>query len=128
MCLGLLEKKTSRTLEVSQEELEDNTHAQYSEPAKKEPLGSPGYMPKPAESSSLFETSPRKLSKIRQVIYYVRTASAAGPNRIFYKLYKKCLRVLKQLCTLMRVAKGSDNHYQRARLQKPSANLGAQCY
>lgn len=55
---GLLEEKASRTSEVSKEELEEHIHAQYSDPARNEPLGPPGYLPKPAEPSALFDVSP----------------------------------------------------------------------
>ncbi|KAJ8376434.1 hypothetical protein SKAU_G00070140 [Synaphobranchus kaupii] len=64
----------------------------------------PGYVPKPTEPSALFDTSPPKLSEIRQVIQQARSASAPGPNGIPYKLYKNCPRVLKLLWTLMRTA------------------------
>lgn len=65
---GLLEEKASGTLEVSKEQLEEHIHAQYSDSARNEPLGPPGYLPKPAEPSALFDVSPPKLSEVRQVI------------------------------------------------------------
>ncbi|KAJ8361990.1 hypothetical protein AAFF_G00407370 [Aldrovandia affinis] len=100
---GLLEEKTSGTLDVSKEDLEEHIRAQYSDPARNNPLGSPGYVPRPTEPSALFDTSPPKLSEVRQVIQRARSASAPGPNGIPYKLYKNCPRVLKLLWTLMRV-------------------------
>nr|XP_061841449.1 sodium- and chloride-dependent neutral and basic amino acid transporter B(0+)-like [Nerophis lumbriciformis] len=60
---GLLEEKTSGTLDISKEELEEHIRAQYSDPARNNPIGSPGYVPRPAEPSALFDTSPPKLSK-----------------------------------------------------------------
>lgn len=82
----LLEKKTSGTLDVSKEKLEEHIRAQYSDPARNKPLGSPGYVPRPPEPSAPFDTSPPKLSKVRQVIQR---------ERIPYRVYKNCPRVLK---------------------------------
>ncbi|KAJ8353203.1 hypothetical protein SKAU_G00207700 [Synaphobranchus kaupii] len=98
---GLLEEQL---LMISKEDLEEHIHVQYSDSARTNPLGPPGYMPKPTEPSALFDTSPPKLSEIRQVIQRSRSASAPGPNGIPYELYKNCPRVLKLLWTLMRTA------------------------
>lgn len=94
---GLLEEKTSGSLEVSKEDLEKYIQAQYSDPARNEELGSPGYMPKPAEPAALFDMSPPKLSEVRQVVLQARSASTPGPNGIPYKLYKSCPTVLRLL-------------------------------
>lgn len=58
---GLLKEETSGSLEISKEELERHIHAQYSDPARNEQLGPPGYVPKPAEPAALFDTSVRKM-------------------------------------------------------------------
>lgn len=60
-----LEEKTSGVLEVSKEDLEKHIQAQYSDPARNEQLGLPGYMPKPAEPAAEFDVSPPKLSKYK---------------------------------------------------------------
>ena len=101
---GLLEEKTSGSLEISKEDLEDHIHGQYSDPARNEPLGPPGYVPKPGEPSVLFDASPPKLCEIKRVVWRARSASAPGPNGIPYKLYKNCPSVLKLLWTLMKTA------------------------
>ncbi|KAJ8393294.1 hypothetical protein AAFF_G00061950 [Aldrovandia affinis] len=114
---GLLEEKTSGTLDVSKEDLEEHIRTQYSDPARNNPLGSPGYVPRPTEPSALFDTSPTKLSEVRQVIQRARSASAPGPNVTPYKLYKNCPRVLKLLWTLMRVTwnkQSIPSEWQRA--------------
>ncbi|KAJ8376110.1 hypothetical protein SKAU_G00066900 [Synaphobranchus kaupii] len=54
---GLLEEKTNGTLEISKEDLEEHICVQYSDPARTNPLGPPGYVPKPPEPSALFDTS-----------------------------------------------------------------------
>ncbi len=100
---GLLEEKTSGILDVSKEEPQEYIRTQYSDPVRNKPLGSPGYVPRPSEPSVLFNESPPKFSKVRQVIQRARSASAPGPNGIPYKLYKSCPRVLKLLRTLMRI-------------------------
>lgn len=51
---GLLEEKTSGSMELFKEELEKHIHAQYSDLARKEQLGPPGDMPKTAEPVALF--------------------------------------------------------------------------
>lgn len=97
---GLLEEKTSGTLDISKEKLQEHIRIQYSDPARNNPLGSPGYVPRPSEPSALFDLSP---PEVRQVIQRARSASAPGPNGIPYKLYKNCPGVLKLLWTLMRI-------------------------
>lgn len=79
--------------EISKKELEKYIQAQYSDPARNKQLGSPGYMPKPAEPVALFDMSTPKLSKVRQVVLQARSPSAPGPNGITYKLYKSCSTV-----------------------------------
>lgn len=51
---GLLEEKTSGSLEISKEDLEDHIHGQYSDLARNEPLGPPSYVPKLEEPLVLF--------------------------------------------------------------------------
>lgn len=79
---GLLEEKTSGTLHIPKEELQEHIRTQYSDPERNNPLGSPGYVPRPSEPSALFDASPPKLSEVRQVIQRARSASAPGPNGI----------------------------------------------
>lgn len=94
---GLLEEKASGSLEISKEDLEEHIWALYSDPARSEQLGSPGYMPQPAEPTTEFDASPPKLSEVRQVVLKARSSSAPRPNGIPYKLYKNCPTVLKLL-------------------------------
>ncbi|KAJ8349369.1 hypothetical protein SKAU_G00244990 [Synaphobranchus kaupii] len=104
----LLEERTSGNLKVTREVLEAHNHTLCSDPRKKEPLGSPGYVPRPAEPEIQFNTMPPRLIKVRQVVEKARSASAPGPNGIPYKLYKNCPRVLKLLWNLMRMARGKQ--------------------
>lgn len=54
----LLEEKRSGRLNISKEELEQYVKGQYTDAAKDTPLGSPGYVPRPAPPSIPFDTSP----------------------------------------------------------------------
>ena len=65
---------------------------------------SPGYVPRPAPPSFLFNAVLPKLSEVAEVLRKARAVSAPGPNGIPYKLYKKCPVVLKHLWNLLRVA------------------------
>lgn len=98
----LLEDKRSGKLEITQSELEEHIREQYSDPAKSTPLGSPGYVPRPASPSFLFNAALPKLSEVAEVVRKARAASAPGPNGIPYKLY--CPGVLKHLWNLLRAA------------------------
>lgn len=46
---------------------------------------------------------PPKFSEVRQIIRCVRSTSAPGPNRILYKLYKNCPKLLKLLWSILRM-------------------------
>lgn len=61
-------------------------------------------MPQPAPPTAEFNVIPPKLSKIRQVMRKARSSSAPGPNRVPYKLYKNCPKVLEVLWYFMRTA------------------------
>lgn len=100
----LLEDKRSGKLEITKSELESYIKEQYSDPAKSTPLGSPGYVPRPAPPTSLFDAALPKLSEVTEVVRKARSASAPGPNGIPYKLYKYCPGVLRHLWKLLRVA------------------------
>ena len=100
----LLEDKRSGKLEISRPELESYIKEQYSDPAKATPLGSPGYVPRPAPPTSLFDAALPKLSEVAEVVRKARASSAPGPNGIPYKLYKYCPGVLRHLWKLLRVA------------------------
>lgn len=100
----LLEDKRSGKLEITQTELENYIREQYSDPAKLTPLGSPGYVPRPAPPAFLFNTALPKLSEVAEVVRKARAASAPGPNGIPYKLYKYCPGVQRHLWNLLRVA------------------------
>ncbi len=86
----LLEDKRNGKLEITQSQLESFIREQYSDPAKSTPLGSPGYVPRPAPPSFLFNADLHKLSEVAEVVRKARAASASGPNGISYKLYKYC--------------------------------------
>ncbi|CAK6963971.1 hypothetical protein F2P79_011962 [Scomber scombrus] len=86
----LLENKRSGKLEISRSELEIHIREQYSDPAKSTPLGSLGYVPRPAPPASPFYAALPKLSEVAGVVRKARAASAPGPNGIPYKLYKYC--------------------------------------
>ncbi len=91
-------------LEITQSQLESFIREQYSDPAKSTPLGSPGYVPRPAPPSFLFNADLPKLSEVAEVVRKARAASAPGPNGISYKLYKYCPGVQRYLWNLLRVA------------------------
>ncbi|KAL2099527.1 hypothetical protein ACEWY4_003921 [Coilia grayii] len=100
----LLEDKRSGKLEITQSELECHFKEHYSDPARQTPLGPPGYVPRPAPPSHLFDAALPRLSEVEEVVQKARAASAPGPNGIPYKLYKHCPGVLKHLWRLLRVA------------------------
>lgn len=100
----LLEDKRNGKLEITQSQLESFIREQYSDPAKSTPLGSPGYVPRPAPPSFLFNADLPKLSEVAEVVRKARAASAPGPNGISYKLYKYCPGVQRYLWNLLRVA------------------------
>ena len=93
----LLEDKRSGKLEITRSELENYIKKQYSDPEKATPLGSPGYVPRPAPPAFLFNAALPKLSEVADVVRRARAASAPGPNGIPYKLYKYCPGVLRHL-------------------------------
>ncbi len=100
----LLEEKKSSKLEITREQLEQHVKGQYSDLQRNVPLGTPGYVPRPALPTAEFNITPPKLSKVRQVVKKARFASAPGPNGVPYKLYKNCPKVLELLWYLMRTA------------------------
>ncbi len=100
----LLEDKRSGKLEITRSELESYIKEQYSDPEKATPLGSPGYVPRPAPPAFLFDAALPKLSEVADVVRRARAASAPGPNGIPYKLYKYCPGLLRHLWNLLRVA------------------------
>ncbi|KAJ8342789.1 hypothetical protein SKAU_G00327170 [Synaphobranchus kaupii] len=113
----LLEDKRSGKLEITKPELEKHIREQYSDPAKAIPLGSPGYVPRPAPPVIPFNTAPPKLSEVADVVRKARAASAPGPNGVPYKLYKYCPGVRKILWKLLKVAWGKNiipSEWQRA--------------
>ncbi|KAJ8341252.1 hypothetical protein SKAU_G00335430 [Synaphobranchus kaupii] len=113
----LLEDKRSGKLEITKSELEKHIREQYSDPAKAIPLGSPGYVPRPAPPVIPFNTAPPKLSEVADVVRKARAASAPGPNGVPYKLYKYCPGVRKILWKLLKVAWGKNiipSEWQRA--------------
>ncbi len=99
----LLDEKWSGKLVITKEDLEHYIKGQYTDAAKDTPLGSPGYVPCPDPPRSPFDTSPLRLCEIREVLKKARSASAPGPNRLPYKVYKNCPQVTKILWKLMRV-------------------------
>ncbi len=100
----LLEEKKSGKLETTREQLEQHVREQYSDPVRNVPLGAPGYVPKSAPPTAVFNIMPPKLSEVRQVVEKARSSSAPGPNGIPYKLNKNCPKVLDLLLYLMRTA------------------------
>lgn len=92
------------------------------------PLGSPGYVPRPAPPAFLFSAPLSKLSELADMVRRARAASAPGPNRIPYKMCKYCPGVPGDLWNLMSgleepsypvsVAKSCHSfHPERAELQ-----------
>lgn len=101
---GLLEEKKTGTLHTTEWELEDHIKTQTSDDLRESPLGPPGYIPKPPEPSSMFDTTPPEWSKINQVVARARATSAAGPNGVSYKVYKNCPMTLRFLWKKMSFA------------------------
>ena len=100
----LLDEKRSGKLTILKEDLEQHIKGQYTDAAKDLPLGSPGHVPRPDSPKTPFDTSPPRLSEIRDVLKRARSASAPGPNGLPYKVYKSCPQVTKILWKLMSVA------------------------
>ncbi len=100
----LLDKKRSGKLAISKEELERHIKGQYTDAAKDTSLGSPGHVPHPDSPKSPFDTSPPRLSEVKEVLKRARSASAPGPNGLPYKLYKNCPQVSKILWKPMCIA------------------------
>lgn len=98
----LLEEKKTGKLETTREQLEQHVREQCSDPQRSFPLGTPGYVPRPAQPTAEFNIMPPKLSEVRQVVEKARSSSAPGPNGVPYKLYKNCPKVLELLWYLMR--------------------------
>ncbi len=76
----LLEDKRNGKLDITQSQLESFIREQYSDPAKSTPLGSPGYVPRLAPPSFLFNADLPKLSEVAEVVRKARAASAPGPG------------------------------------------------
>lgn len=70
----LLEEAKSGNLEMTREEVEEYIRRQYSNPARNEPLGSPGYMPRSALPMSQFNISPPNLSEVGEVVRKARSS------------------------------------------------------
>ncbi|KAK0156469.1 hypothetical protein N1851_000237 [Merluccius polli] len=100
----LLEEKKSGKLETTREQLEQHVKEPYSDPQRSVPLGTPGYVPRPALPTAEFNIMPPKLSEVKQVVKKARSSSAPGPNGVPYKFYKNCPKVLELLWYLMRTA------------------------
>ena len=100
----LLEEKKSGELVITREQMEQHVKMQYSDRLRNVPLGTPGYVPRPAPPTAEFNIMPPKLSEVRQVVKKARSSSAPGPNGVPYRLYKNCPKVLEVLWHLSRTA------------------------
>jgi len=100
----LLEEKKSGKLKTTREKLEQHVKEHYSDPVRNVPLGTQGYVPKPAPQTAVFNIMPPKLSEVRQVVEMARSSSVPGANGIPYKLYKNYPKVLDMPWYFMRTA------------------------
>lgn len=91
---SLLEEKKSGTLQTTKQELERYIKDQLSDNLRAKPLGSPGYVPHPPDSST--DTSPPRWSEVQQAMKRARATSAhqqgpaeCGGENLFLHLNQK---------------------------------------
>lgn len=70
----LLEEKKNGKMEATAQELEDHLKSHLGDHENSTPLGSPGYVLRPAEPESQFDTTPPRWAEIRQVVDKARSA------------------------------------------------------
>ena len=63
---------------------------------------------KPQDPTVMFDDSEIKLKEVRDFVHKIRKSSAPGLNRISYKLYKNCPRVLRKVTVLLQQAWKKD--------------------
>ncbi|XP_078617582.1 uncharacterized protein LOC144885536 [Branchiostoma floridae x Branchiostoma japonicum] len=101
---SLLEESKGGTLQVPKEELDLHLKQTYSDPQRREALGSPGYVPSPPEPEVPFDVATPRWSEIETAVGKARAAAAPGPNGVPYRVYKQCPKTLRLLWNLFRVA------------------------
>ena len=100
---ALLGKKTSGILESSLEELEEHLRRVYSDPRRDEELEECEKLIAPETPSELFDEKEPTLKEVHDVIRKARAASAPGPNRIPYRVYKNCPKLRRSLWKMLKV-------------------------
>ena len=98
-----MESKSGK-LDVPKEELENYLRMAYSDDLNGIPISPLRDLPNPRDSTVMFDDSRIKLKKVHDFVHKARAGSALGLNRISYKLYKNCPRVLRKLTVLLQPA------------------------
>ncbi|KAJ8346703.1 hypothetical protein SKAU_G00281040 [Synaphobranchus kaupii] len=101
---GIFTKEKSGSLKASKEEVEGHLRSIYADELKDQPLLVPTDIPPISPPQHQFDTSPPKLSEVKEAVKKARSASAPGPNGVPYCVYKNAPDVLKLLWRNMRVA------------------------
>ena len=100
----LFVESKSGKLDVPKEELENHLKMTYSDDVNGIPIPPLRDLPKPQDPTVMFDDSRIKLKEVRDFVHKARAGSAPGLNRISYKLYKNCQRVLRKLTILLQQA------------------------
>ncbi|KAJ8352263.1 hypothetical protein SKAU_G00237390 [Synaphobranchus kaupii] len=101
---GIFTKEKSGSLKASKEEVEGHLRSIYADELKDQLLLVPTDIPPISPPQHQFDTSPPKLSEVKEAVKKARSASAPGPNGVPYCVYKNAPDVLKLLWRNMRVA------------------------
>ena len=98
---SLFQESRSGNLECSKEELENHLRNIYSDRERESPLAEMDGIPKPTRPGVQFETGNLRFKEVEQFIRKARSKSAPGQDRVPYKVYKQCPRLLNKLFLLL---------------------------
>ena len=93
----VLDPEVKGDLENSKEEVEEYLRKTHSDKRRDEDLGDVQGLYEYPQPEHEYDTSPPTLREFQAVLKKARTKSAAGPNGVPYRLYKRCPGVAKLL-------------------------------
>jgi hypothetical protein len=100
---GLFRGEKSGKLGASKEEVDEYLQKTYSDCDRDVGVVEAAWMVRPTCPGKEFNLSDITLKEVREVVKKARGKSAAGPNGISYKVYKRCPSILKVLWNLLRI-------------------------
>ena len=94
-------EKTSGSLKIPEEELEESLRAIYSDPDRDIQVGSMDGLSGPQELEVPFDLCRIRLAEVQAIVRKARAKAVRGPSRITYAVYKNCPELTKYLWNLM---------------------------